>query len=164
MDFTKFNPAMLRELIKLSEQKEALQVQIANIDKRITALASGKTVSEPVKRAKRDAAAPKVKEPKAKKAGKTGGKRGALKQQIVDLLHAAGPSGIAVKEIAEKLGVKNQNVHVWFSTTGKKLSEIEKVGEARYAIGSSAPATSTPAAEPEPASEAAPAPTASLSF
>jgi hypothetical protein len=29
--------------------------------------------------------------------------------------------------------VKNQNVHVWFSTTGKKLPGMSKVGEARYA-------------------------------
>jgi len=75
--------------------------------------------------------APKV--PAPAKAAKTGSKRGALKGDILKLLAAAGPEGVSVKDISSALGVKNQNVHVWFSTTGKKMPEIGKVGEARYA-------------------------------
>ncbi|MGC1482078.1 MAG: hypothetical protein WA771_16385, partial [Chthoniobacterales bacterium] len=98
---------------------------------------------------------PKAKAEKAAKPAKAqSGKRGALKGQILGLLEKAGSEGMAVKDIAEKLGVKNQNVHVWFSTTGKKVDGLSKVGEARYALGGSAPKQSAPA----PAAESAPAP------
>lgn len=148
MDLTKLSPEILRELIKLSEQKTNLQKQIAAVDARLSALGTGKSSTpkaapkagkrgRPAKAAKAPKApkipkkAPKV--AKAVKAPKVAGKRGALKNDILKLLSAAGPAGASVKDISAQLGVKNQNVHVWFSTTGKKLAEISKVGEARYA-------------------------------
>ncbi|HEY8900161.1 MAG TPA: hypothetical protein VIM61_07100 [Chthoniobacterales bacterium] len=154
MDLSKLTPALLRELLKLSELKAALHKQVEAIDARISGLGMGKA---PVAKAapaagkrrgrppgKAAAKAPKVKKEKAPKAAKapkapkaakpaSTGKRGALKGDIIKLLSAAGPEGISVKDISSTLGVKNQNVHVWFSTTGKKLPEISKVGEARYA-------------------------------
>ena len=86
-----------------------------------------------VKAPKAAKAAKAPKAPAPAKAAKTGSKRGALKGDILKLLAAAGPEGVSVKDISSTLGVKNQNVHVWFSTTGKKMPEISKVGEARYA-------------------------------
>jgi hypothetical protein len=83
---------------------------------------------------KKAAKAPKAPKVKAPKAPKSSGRRGALKSQILQLLASAGAEGASVKDISAKLGVKNQNVHVWFSTTGKKLPEVSKVGEARYAF------------------------------
>jgi len=161
MDLSKLTPSVLRELLKLSELKAALHKQVAALDARISALGTGKSVAAPKaaavkapgKRRGRPpggkaAKAPKVKAPKAPKAAKepkapkapapakaakTGSKRGALKGDILKLLAAAGPEGVSVKDISSALGVKNQNVHVWFSTTGKKMPEIGKVGEARYA-------------------------------
>ncbi len=62
------------------------------------------------------------------------GKRGALKEKILTALKAAGDKGVAVKELSAKLGVKNQNVHVWFSSTGKKLGTIQRIGEGRYRL------------------------------
>jgi len=32
----------------------------------------------------------------------------------------------AVKDLSSKLGVKNQNVHVWFGSTGKKLKGLKR--------------------------------------
>ena len=144
MDFTKLNPETLRELIKLTEQKATLQKQIEAIDARLSAIGSGKSVAPKAapKGAKRGRPAKAPKAPKAAKepkAPKTGGKRGALKNDILKLLSTAGPEGASVKDISSQLGVKNQNVHVWFSTTGKKLAGISKVGEARYAYA--APST-----------------------
>lgn len=60
-------------------------------------------------------------------------KRGALKEFILKELQAAGKAGVAVKELSERLGVKNQNIHVWFSSTGKSLG-ARKVGRGRYAL------------------------------
>jgi uncharacterized protein YjcR len=140
MDLTLLNPNTLRELLKLSEEKLALQKKVEAIDARISALGSGKAPAKtaapaasaaPAKRRGRPAGS-KNAAPKAPKA--EGGKRGALKSRILKFLSQAGPEGASVKDISAKLGVKNQNVHVWFSTTGKKLPEIKKVGEARYAF------------------------------
>jgi len=157
MDFSNLNPDILREMIKLTELKASLQKQLIALDEELAALFSGKAVKKTKavagkRRGRPPGNAPKVKaekapKVKAPKAAKGSGRRGALKGQILDLLSAAGPEGASVKDISEKLGVKNQNVHVWFSTTGKKLPEISKVGEARYAYASAAPA---PVAEAAP--------------
>jgi len=152
MDFSKLNPDTLRELIKLSELKSALEKQLTSLNDRLSTLFTGKAPSKkktgkrrgrPPGKAKKVAKAPKAKKVKKAKAPKvkaakapapkTPGRRGALKGKILKLLADAGPEGATVKDISSKLGVKNQNVHVWFSTTGKKLPEVTKVGEARYA-------------------------------
>lgn len=161
MDLSKLTPPVLRELLKLSELKSALHKQLTALDARISALGTGKPAAAPkavavktpgkrrgrppgakaakapktpkVKAPKAPKAAKAPKTPKAPKAPKAGSKRGALKGDIIKLLSAAGPEGVSVKDISSALGVKNQNVHVWFSTTGKKMPEIGKVGEARYA-------------------------------
>jgi hypothetical protein len=170
MDFSKLNPDVLRELIKLSELKSALQKQLSALDARLASLASGKPVKKTatatgkrrgrppgkanakkapkVKAAKAPKAPKKAPKAKAPKAPKSSGRRGALKSQILQLLSSAGPEGASVKDISSKLGVKNQNVHVWFSTTGKKLPEVAKVGEARYAYkAAAAPSHSQPEAQ-----------------
>ena len=59
---------------------------------------------------------------------------GRLKARILAALKSAGDKGVAVKELSAKLGVKNQNVHVWFSSTGKKLGTIQRVGAGRYRL------------------------------
>ncbi len=66
------------------------------------------------------------------------GKLATLKEQILGQLRAAGAAGATVQDIAKPLGVKAQNVHVWFATTGKKNPDIQKVGESRYALSSAA--------------------------
>ncbi len=145
MDLTKLNTGVLRDLLKLTEQKADLLQQIADIDKSIGALASG--TAPAVTRVKRTRRTRKVRAyrkrlapvetpgaaaPKVRKARR--GRRGALKERILALLAVSGSGGIAVRDIAAKLNAKPQNIHVWFSTTGKKLKEVKKVGEARYAI------------------------------
>lgn len=61
--------------------------------------------------------------------------RGELAARIVAALQEAGKAGITVRELSEKLGVKNyKNLFIWFSTTGKKNKAIKKVGKARYAL------------------------------
>ena len=49
------------------------------------------------------------------------------------MLKSAGSSGITVKELSSKLKVKPGNIFSWFYTTGKKVSGLKKVGEAKYA-------------------------------
>ena len=66
--------------------------------------------------------------------GKVGRKRRGkrLKASLLKALSAAGASGITVKELAAKLKVKPGNIFSWFYTTGKKISGIKKIGEAKY--------------------------------
>lgn len=70
----------------------------------------------------------------AKTAASAPAKRGELKAQIIDTLKAAGPKGISVSDLSEKLGVKYKNLYVWFLTTGKRIPGLEKVGAAQYAL------------------------------
>jgi len=86
--------------------------------------------------------------PKAAKAGKPGrpakagkpgrpgkgNRRGALKARILAELTKAGSAGIVVKNLAQTLKAKPQNIHVWFSSTGKNVPGLTKIGEGRYRL------------------------------
>jgi hypothetical protein len=65
--------------------------------------------------------------------------RGALKLLILRALTAAGSAGVRVKDLAATLGVKSVNIHSWFQTSGKKIGEIKKIGEARYRLEGALP-------------------------
>jgi hypothetical protein len=82
--------------------------------------------------------APKA--PKSSKSSKTakggGSPRGYLMDGIVKTLAAAGPGGVTIKELSEKLGVGYKNIAVWFATTGRKNKAIKKVAPAKYRLAS----------------------------
>lgn len=60
-------------------------------------------------------------------------KRGELKEAVLSLLKATGKPGIGVKDIAARLGAKPKNIYVWFTSTGKSIKEIKRIGPAKYA-------------------------------
>ena len=75
---------------------------------------------------------PKVRRAESKSApfsrgAKSGQRRGALKDSILAELQKAGGAGLAIKDLSAALGVKGQNLHVWFSSTGRKVKGITKV-------------------------------------
>lgn len=127
MDISSLNSSSLRDLVTLVEKREALADELAKLDATISAVLEGKK--------------PKEKAPKASKRGPKKGsvrrpqmnKRGALRDFIVAELQAAGKEGVSVKALSEKLGVKNQNVHVWFATTGKSVG-AKRIGPGKYAL------------------------------
>ncbi|MDD5201018.1 MAG: hypothetical protein PHC88_14585 [Terrimicrobiaceae bacterium] len=149
MELTELTPAALTELIQLVDKKQALLLQIEKIDKSLQAAVAGKA---PVKSSPKTAKTPKPARPVAavKSAPKPApipaapapvrAKRGSMKEGILAALQAAGAEGLAVSSIAAKLGVAPANVHVWFSTTGKKVPQITKLGAGLYAYGEPAPA------------------------
>jgi hypothetical protein len=49
-------------------------------------------------------------------------------------LENAGSEGITVRDIAEKLGANYKNIYILFATTGKKNSQVKKVGPAQYRL------------------------------
>jgi len=68
----------------------------------------------------------------AKATKKAKGKRGALGEAITKVLSVAGKKGIHVKEIADKVGTKPQNVTAWMYTTGK--SKVKNLGKATFTL------------------------------
>jgi hypothetical protein len=139
MDLSKITTSTLEALVKLTKKRDGILADLKRVEASIASLYSGGK-SEPSatrrrkgKGARRPAVVAEAKAAKA--AGESaGGRRGALKARILAALKTAGDKGVAVKELSAKLGVKNQNVHVWFSSTGKKLGTIQRVGAGRYRL------------------------------
>jgi len=157
MDTAHITTATLRNLLKLTEKRDALVGELKQIEAAISSTVSGRAAApaaspaapkakRKTRRRRKNAAAPKVAAapagPKAVKATaapktsrrKSSGKRGALKSRVLSALRRAGAKGISVKDLSKDLGVKTQNIHVWFSSTGKKLKEIHKIGPGFYRL------------------------------
>jgi hypothetical protein len=131
MSLSNLSGAQLAQLVKLAREKESLEIKLGRVNAALQSLETGKPVGK--KRGRKPG------RPAGTKAAVTGGKtrRGKrLKQPLLKALAAAGSSGITVKELAAKLKVKPGNIFSWFYTTGKKISGIKKVGEAKYAFTS----------------------------
>jgi hypothetical protein len=132
MALSNLSSAQLAHLIGLVKEKETLQTKLDRVNAELQSLETGKAL--PKKRGRKPGRPAGVKT-KVVKVGKS--KRGKrLKQPLLKALSAAGSSGITVKELATKLKVKPGNIFSWFYTTGKKISGIKKVGEAKYAYSS----------------------------
>jgi hypothetical protein len=132
MSLSNLSSAQLAHLIGLVKEKESLQTKLDHVTAALKALESGK--SAPKRRGRKPGRPAGVKNKVAKGGKSKRGKR--LKQPLLKALSAAGSSGITVKELAAKLKVKPGNIFSWFYTTGKKISGIKKVGEAKYAYSS----------------------------
>ena len=117
--------AVLRSLVSLIEKREKLLGEVAAIEKQISSALGESSFDspEPSRRLGR-----KVGNTRVAKPAKQGGKRGKTKELILGALKEAGANGISVKELSAKLGLKSPNLHVWFATTGKKLTEKARPG------------------------------------
>jgi hypothetical protein len=139
MDLSKITTSTLEALVKLTKKRDTIVKELKRLEAAITGVYSGRK-SEPTPGRRRRGRGRRPALPAATRAGKlsgaqaAGGRRGALKARILAALRTAGDKGVAVKELSSKLGVKNQNVHVWFSSTGKKLGTIQRIGAGRYRL------------------------------
>jgi hypothetical protein len=127
MTLSNLNSASLRSLIKLTERKEALVLEIKKIEAQLSSLILGKALPAGKRRGRPAKAAATVKSVKR-------AKRGTLKTKIYAALRAAGDEGLKVPALSKKIGVKSQNVHVWLSSTGKKLPEIKRIGKGHFKL------------------------------
>jgi hypothetical protein len=140
MNITNISSNALKNLIKLTQRKEGLLKEIEKIESQLASLITGKPARTTGKRRGRPAKAKKAGRPaKAAKAtkGRSSAKRaprGQIKKKILAALKAAGDAGMKVTDLSKKIGVKNANVHVWFSSTGKKLPEIKRVGKGHFKL------------------------------
>ena len=133
MNLTNISSSALKNLIKLTKRKEGLVREIEKIEQQLASLFTGKPVRTSGKRLGRPA---KKGVAKAKKADRPAKRtpRGQIKIKILAALKAAGDAGMKVTDLAKKIGAKNANVHVWFSSTGKKLPEIKRVGKGHFKL------------------------------
>jgi hypothetical protein len=131
--FTNIPSATLRQLVKLSERKEALMGQIQEIDREMVRLQSKFGV--PSASASRGAPVT-VSRVARRRSGKRRTKRGALKDKIVRALRAAERKGATIRELSKKLGVPSANLYVWFHGTGRNVRGIKKIGVAKYRLTS----------------------------
>lgn len=162
MDFSHITSQSLRRILNLTERKDELVKLVAELETEISKVLTGVAgIAGVDAKSKAKAAAPKSpSKKKSRKAGKA--KSGGLKEKILAVLESAGSGGIKVKDIAEKVGSPAANVSVWFSTTGRKLTQ--KLQPGLYAIKGAKPAPAAApkagAPKPEPARVAAPKPAA----
>lgn len=148
MDLSHITSQSLRRVLNLIERKDQLVALIAELETEIAKALSGavaKVTNAPEKKA---APARKARKRASSRKAKSGG----LKRKILAVLAGAGSGGLKVKDIAAKVGSPAANVSVWFSTTGKKLTQ--KLEPGRYAVKGAKP-TAAPAS---PAAPSAPAP------
>jgi hypothetical protein len=87
-----------------------------------------------VKAAKPNARAKTTKSGKPRKSTRPLSKRGELATKIISALREAGPAGLKVRTLADKIGVNVKNLYIWFATTGRKHDTIKKIGESLYRI------------------------------
>ena len=136
--------AELRQLTSIVKRKERVQEELRAIESKLSTYLSPESTTPstriPRRMRKTSAARPskplevKAPKPKVKQAdSKTGQRRGALKESILAALQKAGKVGLAIKELSTALGVKAQNLHVWFSSTGRKVKGVTKVSAGRWA-------------------------------
>lgn len=129
--FTQIPSSILRQLVKLSERKEALMAQIQGIDREMVRLQGRHGVpSATAGKGSSVAAGGRTRTPSRRRA-----KRGALKAKILGALRSAGKKGLTIRELSSKLDVRNANLYVWFNGTGRKVSGLRKIGPAKYRLG-----------------------------
>ena len=137
VNITNINSSALKGLIKLTERKESLVREIEKIEAQLNSLLNGKVARATTASGKRRGRPSKKAAGVAKKAAVRTAKRaprGAIKKKILAALKVAGDAGMKVTDLSKKIGVKNANVHVWFSSTGKKLPEIKRVGKGHFKL------------------------------
>lgn len=131
MDLTKLTSDDLKHITALLQEKESLLKEIQRID---DALAGYQTGSAPKRITSRRGPKPRGTAKVASSNGKakTRERTSDLKEKIIAELQSAGSDGLSVKELCSRLGKKPANIHAWFFNTGKKISNIQKAGTARY--------------------------------
>src|SRR5216684_5782184 len=119
---TNIPSSTLKQLVRLSERKEALMAQIQEIDREMVRV-QGK-FGVPTRRDEQPARVTVSGTPR--RHGRT--QRGVLKEKIVRALRSAGRNGATIRELSNKLSVPSANLYVWFNGTGKNVRGIKKIG------------------------------------
>lgn len=123
MNILDTNSTTLRAIVSLCEKRDDLLIQVAKVEASLRAFDDFSQKSDPIPDRSRQRPYREA----------SGGRRGKVKDLIIAELQAAGKGGVSVKELAPQLGLKAQNLHVWFNTTGKKLG-AKRIGPGKYRL------------------------------
>lgn len=144
---------LYKEAIAIEQERAALQSKLDQLQSRLASLSGSlisKTGTTPAQAAiKASAPAGSARKPRAG--------RGELKQRILAALAAAGDAGMAVRDLATRLGAKSSALHSWFQFARKSIKGVRKAGRGRYRLVGAAPATA-PAAPKAKLAKAGPKP------
>src|SRR5206468_11452185 len=127
---TNIPSSTLKQLVRLSERKEALMAQIQEIDREMLRVQDKFGIPS----REGDQRAPVTVSRAPGGPIRRRSKRGALKEKILRSLRSAGKKGATVSELSEKLKVPSANLYVWFNGTGRSASGIKKIGVAKYQL------------------------------
>ena len=120
----------LKELVRLSERKEALMAKIQEIDREMIRVQNKFGIPS----REGDQRAPVTVSGAPSGPLRRRSKRGALKEKIVRALRSAGKNGATVGDLSKKLKVPSANLYVWFNGTGRSVPGIRKIGVAKYRL------------------------------
>jgi G:T/U-mismatch repair DNA glycosylase len=121
--------AALKELVKLSERKEALMARIQEIDREMLRVQNKFGIPS-----KDEQSAAVTVSGTSRQSGRQRAQRGALKEKIVATLRERGAKGATVGELSQKLRVPSANLYVRFNSTGKNVRGLKKIGAAKYRL------------------------------
>ena len=146
---------LYKEAMTLEHERAALQGKLDQLHARLSHIkgalfSQGGSTSAPA--AVKVKAIPSKAAPAVKKVRK---ERGALKQQILEALAAAGKAGIRVRDLAASIGSKSAALHSWFQFARKSIRAIRKAGKGRYRLVGALPKTAPAAAKPKAAAKPA---------
>jgi len=127
---TNIPSSTLKQLVRLSERKEALMAQIQEIDREMLRVQDKFGIPS----REGDQRAPVTVSRAPGGPIRRRSKRGALKEKILRSLRSAGKKGATVSELSKKLNVPSANLYVWFNGTGRSVSGIKKIGVAKYQL------------------------------
>ena len=127
---TNIPSSTLKQLVRLSERKEALMAQIQEIDREMIRVQNKFGIPS----RDGDQRAPVTVSRAPSGPVRRRSKRGALKEKIVRALRSAGKKGATVSELSKNLKVPSANLYVWFNGTGRSVSGIKKIGVAKYQL------------------------------
>ena len=144
MSLNNITSAELKQLISIVERKERVQEELREIESKLSTHLSPEPAVTPTVRIRRGKSrsvrvSKRPLEVKASKSkvqqaeAKSGQRHGALRDSILAALQKADGAGIPIKELSRTLGVKAPNLHVWFSSTGRKVKGVTKVSAGRWA-------------------------------
>jgi len=120
----------LKQLVRLTERKEALMAQIQELDREMIRVQTKFGI--PAREGEQRAPVTVSRAPGGPVRRRS--KRGALKEKIVRALRTAGKKGTTVGELSKKLKVPSANLYVWFNGTGRSVRGIRKIGVAKYRL------------------------------
>ena len=145
MSLNNITSAELKKLISIVERKECVQEELREIESKLSTHLSpepatstartprGTRKSRSVRVSKRPLEVKASKSKVQQAESKSGQRHGALRDSILAALQKADGAGIPIKELSRTLGVKAQNLHVWFSSTGRKVKGVTKVSAGCWA-------------------------------